>query len=99
MPEREAHPGHSASPITITDLPGQIVQECEEGTILGSCDWGDCNRPQAGWAGAACDPEDEWLAVCEIHIHGNDEFPVVRSWTFAVVERALGWQEGAILGA
>lgn len=84
---------------SISDLPGDVVQQCETGDILGTCDWGHCNGETAGWARSAADCRDDVLTVCADHLkHGTDEYPVTESWSFAQVERVLGWQEGAIQG-
>lgn len=83
-----------------TDVPPAVLAEAEHGDVLGSCDWGNCNLPQVGWAYCGTeDGHDEWLAICGPCLaRGHDqEFPVTESWTFTQVETALGWPQGAIL--
>lgn len=82
-------------------VPPTLVWRCEEGQLLGTCDWGHCNGEQIGWAYSGVDDHDEWLAICaECLERGWDkqrEYPITESWTFAQVEEALGWPAGAIL--
>lgn len=87
---------------SICDLPGEIVQQCEEGGILGTCDWGQCNGITVGWARSSADEYDDVLTICaECLKRGTDKgykFPITESWTFRHVEDVLGWQEGALRG-
>jgi hypothetical protein len=45
--------------------------QLEDATYLGSCDWGHCNRDQAGWAICSADPSGEWLSICAECAAGN----------------------------
>ncbi len=77
-------------------IPPELSRELEDGTYLGTCDWGYCHRDQFGWAQSDSDPSGDWLAICAEcaagHFHpANDEpFPVDRLITFEQVEAS--WQ-------
>ena len=48
--------------------PHELVNQWEDASYLGECDWGHCNYPQVGWAWCGCgDPycgDHEWLSIC-----------------------------------
>lgn len=54
------NPTQSNSEMDYRDL----ARQREDGTWLGSCDWGDCDNEQAGWAYDP-DPNMGWLAACD----------------------------------
>lgn len=49
-------------------IPPELLKQWEDGSWLGSCDWGHCDNDQAGWAWCGCDDPycgpNEWLASC-----------------------------------
>jgi hypothetical protein len=51
----------------------RIDRQVKDGTLLGTCDWGNCDREQAGWGWSNDDDEPEWLAICAQCSRG--EFP------------------------
>lgn len=64
--------------MTEHDIPSCLIGQVEEGSMLGSCDWGDCSREQAGWAlgqGPHPDSDPEWLAICHGCAHGDMRDP------------------------
>lgn len=52
--------GHAPAEADVQAMRRQL----EDGTYLGSCDWGCCNRQQVGWGWSEQDPSPEWLPIC-----------------------------------
>jgi hypothetical protein len=54
--------------LELADIPGELVTQFVAGTYIGSCDWGHCHRPQAGWAmcqDGCCPNPRGWVAICD----------------------------------
>jgi hypothetical protein len=72
----------------------RLRYQLEDGTYLGSCDWGCCDREQVGWAWSSRNPEDDWLAICGPCADGEgkeaDPYPVDGFVTFEAVWSGLG---------
>jgi hypothetical protein len=48
-----------------------LARQLEDGSYLGSCDWGYCDREQVGWALSDEDSPPEWLSICADCAAGN----------------------------
>lgn len=86
-PERASIPGQS--------VPSELLNQWEDGTWLGSCDWGGCDNKQIGWASCDCGDTycgpDHYLAICADCLErgsskSEPRHVVVRSVTFAQIE-------------
>lgn len=55
----------------MAEIPHELCNQLEDGTNLGSCDWGFCGREQVGWAQSDSDPAEDWLSICAECAAGN----------------------------